>query len=47
MMEKKAKKVTKLFDRTAKLWTMLEEDDRVQKLDQQEEVIIIAIKDLK
>jgi predicted nucleic acid-binding Zn-ribbon protein len=36
-----------LFDRTAQLWTMLEEDDRVQQLDQQEEVINTAIQELK
>ena len=43
MMEKEVEKVTQLFDETAQLWIMLEEDDRVQQLDQQEEVIITAI----
>jgi DNA repair exonuclease SbcCD ATPase subunit len=47
MMEKEAKKVTQLFDRTAQLWTTLEEDDRVQQLDQQEEEINTAIQELK
>jgi hypothetical protein len=47
MMEKEAKKVTKLFDRTMQLWTMLEEDDRVQQLDQQEEEINTAIQEMK
>jgi hypothetical protein len=30
IMENEAQKVTQLFDRTAHLWTTLEEDDRVQ-----------------
>jgi hypothetical protein len=46
-MQKEAEKVTQLFDKTAQLWTMLEEDDRVQQLDQQEEVINTAIQELK
>jgi hypothetical protein len=40
VMQKEYERVTQLFDNTAHLWTMLEEDDRVQQLDQQEEVII-------
>jgi exonuclease VII large subunit len=47
MMEREAKKVTKLFDRTAQLWTMLEEDDKVQQLDQQEDKINTAMQELK
>jgi hypothetical protein len=47
MMEREAKKVTKLFDRTAQLWTTLEEDDKVQQLDQQEEEINTAMQELK
>jgi len=43
MMEKEAEKDTQLVDRTAQLWMMLEEDDRVQQLDQQEEVINTTI----
>jgi hypothetical protein len=39
--------VTQLFDKTVQLWTMLEEDDRIQQLDQQEEVINTAIQELK
>jgi plasmid maintenance system antidote protein VapI len=46
-MEKEAKKVTKLFDRTVQLWMTLEEDDKVQQLDQQEEEINTAIQELK
>jgi hypothetical protein len=47
MMETEAKKVIKCFDRTAQLWTTLEEDDRVQQLDQQEEDINTTIQELK
>jgi hypothetical protein len=47
IMENEAQKVTQLFDRTAQLWTTLEEDDRVQQLDQQEEEINTAIQELK
>jgi hypothetical protein len=43
MMEKEVEKVTQLFDGTVQLWTMLEEDYRIQKLDEQEEVVNIAI----
>jgi hypothetical protein len=46
-MEKEAQKVTQVFDRTAPLWTTLEEDDGVQQQYQQEEDIIIAIQELK
>jgi archaellum component FlaC len=31
MMEKQAEKVTQLFNRTMQLWTILEENDRVQQ----------------
>jgi hypothetical protein len=37
MVDREAKKVTELFERTTQLWKMLEEDYRVQQLDQQEE----------
>jgi len=47
MMQKEVEKVTQLFDRTSQLWTMLEEDDKVQQLDQQEEVINTAIQEMK
>jgi len=43
MMEKVGEKVTQLFDRTAQLWKMLEEDYRVQQLHQQEEVVNTTI----
>jgi hypothetical protein len=43
MMEKEDEKVTQSFDWTVQLWTTLEEDDRVQQLDQQEEEIITPI----
>jgi hypothetical protein len=33
MMERESKKVTEIFDRTAQLWMMLEEDGMVQQLD--------------
>jgi hypothetical protein len=46
-MEKEVEKVTQLFDRTTQLWKMLEEDERVQQLDQQEEVISTTIQELK
>jgi hypothetical protein len=46
-MEKEAREVAKLFNRTAQIWTILEEDEKVQQLDQQEEKISTAIKELK
>jgi hypothetical protein len=33
VMYKEVEKVTRLFDKTAQLWTMLEEDDRILQLD--------------
>ena len=47
VIQKEAEKVTQLFDKTAQLWTMLEEDDRVQKLDQEEEEINTTIQEIK
>jgi hypothetical protein len=47
MIEREAKEVTKHFDRTTHLWTTLEEDERVQQLDQQEEKINVAMQELK
>jgi hypothetical protein len=33
MIAREAKEVTKLFDRTAQIWTSIEEDENVQQLD--------------
>jgi hypothetical protein len=46
-MAREAKEVTELFDRTAQIWTTLEEDEKVQQLDQQEEKINTAMQELK
>jgi ABC-type Mn2+/Zn2+ transport system ATPase subunit len=46
-MEKEAREVAELLDRTAHIWTILEEDEKVQQLDQQEEKINDAIHELK
>jgi len=34
IIEREAKKVKKKFDRTMQLWTMLEEDEKFQQIDQ-------------
>jgi hypothetical protein len=46
-MEREAKEVAELFDRTAQIWTTLEEDEKVQQLDQQEEKINASMQELK
>ena len=46
-MEREAKEVAIFFDRNMKIWTTLEEDEKVQVLDQKEEKIRIAMQDLK
>jgi hypothetical protein len=46
-MEKEAREVTKLFDKTVQIWTILEEDEKVQQLDQQEEKTSATIQELK
>jgi hypothetical protein len=46
-MEREAKEVTELFDKTVQIWTTLEEDEKVQQLDQQEEKINVAMQQLK
>jgi hypothetical protein len=38
-MEKEAREVEELFDRTTQIWTILEEDEKVQQWDQEEERI--------
>jgi hypothetical protein len=45
-MEKEAREVAKLFDRTAQIWTILEEDEKVQQWDQQEDKISASIQEL-
>jgi hypothetical protein len=46
-MEKEAREVEELFDRTTQIWTILEEDEKVQQWDQQEERINASIQELK
>jgi hypothetical protein len=46
-MEKEAREVEELFDRTTQIWTILEEDEKVQQWDQEEERINVAIQELK
>jgi hypothetical protein len=46
-MEKEARAVEELFDRFVQLWTIFEEDKKVQKWDQEEETNIPAIQELK
>jgi len=46
-MEKEARKVKELFDETTQIWTILEEDEKVQQWDQEEERISAAIQELK
>jgi len=46
-MENEAREVTKLFDITVHIWTILEENEKVQQLEQQEENISIVIHELK
>jgi uncharacterized protein YdcH (DUF465 family) len=47
VMQKEDERVTQLFNKTAQLWTMLEEDDMIQQLDQQEEGINNTIQEMK
>jgi hypothetical protein len=44
---KKPGKVEELFDRTTQIWTILEEDEKVQQWDQEEERINASIQELK
>jgi hypothetical protein len=46
-MEKEERKVEELFDRTSRIWTILEEDKKFQEWDQEEERISAAIQELK
>jgi hypothetical protein len=46
-MEKQAREVEELFDIVVQLWTMLEEDEKVQHWDQEEETINATIQELK
>jgi hypothetical protein len=46
-MEKEAREVEELFDRAAQIWTILEEDEKVQQWDQEEETINTSIQELK
>jgi hypothetical protein len=46
-MAREAKEVTELFGRTVQIWTTLEEDEKVQLLDQQEEKIDDTMQELR
>ena len=46
-MEKEAREIEELFDRTVHIWTILEEDEKFQQWDQQEERINTTIQELK
>jgi len=46
-MEKEARAVEELFDRAVHIWTILEEDEKVQQWDQEEEIINTSIQELK
>lgn len=46
-MQKQDEKFTQQFDKTAQIWTMLEEYYRVQQLYQEEEVINTTIQEMK
>jgi 5'-deoxynucleotidase YfbR-like HD superfamily hydrolase len=46
-MERQVIAIVDLFDREAKLWTNIEEDQQVQNWDQEEEKISASIQDLK
>jgi hypothetical protein len=46
-MAREAKEVVELFDRTTQIWTTLEEDEKVQQLDQQEEKINASMQESK
>jgi hypothetical protein len=39
--------VAELYDRTAHIWTSLEEDEKIQQLEQREEKLNIVVQDLK
>jgi hypothetical protein len=42
-----AKAVEELYDKTAQMWTNMEEDKKIQQLDQKKEKITADIQDLK
>jgi hypothetical protein len=44
---KEAREVIELFDKIVHIWTILEEAEKVQQLDQQEDKISASIKELK
>jgi hypothetical protein len=46
-MEKRAREAEEPFNIVVQLWTMLEEDEKVQLWDQEEETINAAIQELK
>jgi archaellum component FlaC len=46
-MAREVREITKLFDETMQIWTTLEEDEKVQQLDQQKEKISDAMQELK
>jgi hypothetical protein len=41
------KEITELYERTTQIWTSLAEDERIQKLEQREEKLNVAVQDLK
>lgn len=41
------KEIIELYERTKQLWTSLAEDERLQKMEQREEKMNVAIQDLK
>jgi len=45
-MKKKSREVEYLFDRAAHIWTILEEDEKVQKWDQEEEKINTTMQEI-
>jgi hypothetical protein len=42
-----AKEVEELYDMNSQMWTNMEEDDKIQQLDQKQEKITAYIQDLK
>jgi hypothetical protein len=46
-MVKEAREVEELFRQNTQIWTILEEDEKVQQWDQQEEKISASIQELK
>jgi hypothetical protein len=45
-ISQESKEVQDLYDKTTQIWTIMEEDEKIQKLDQKHENIMIDIHDL-